>query len=123
MDTTILGLQGKTYWNGYRSWETVYSRFTKWQDEGVFEKIFECVSSDVDSENLMIDWAFIKVSQGANGGVKKGGPKSVGRTKGGVDTKIYVAVDALGDPVNLFCPKDRGTIEIFNFLIKGAKDI
>ena len=48
----------------YGSWKTVYSRFTKWRDEGV--------SGDVDFESLMIDATFIKVHQSANGGVKKG---------------------------------------------------
>ena len=49
----------------------MYSRFTKLRDEGVFEKIFEGVSVDLDFESLMIDSTFIKVHQSANEGVKK----------------------------------------------------
>jgi transposase len=59
----------------YGSWKTVYSKFTKWRDEGIFEKIFKELSGDIDAENFMIDSTFIKVHQSANGGVKKGNKK------------------------------------------------
>ena len=59
----------------YGSWKTVYSRFRKWRDEGVFERVFKAVSGDLDSENLMIDSTFVKVHQSANGGIKKGKQK------------------------------------------------
>lgn len=45
----------------------MYFRFTRWLDEGPFEKTFEGVSSGVDFENLMTDSSFIKVHESANG--------------------------------------------------------
>ena len=34
------------------SMETVYSRFRKWRDMGVFEAIFQALSIDADFENI-----------------------------------------------------------------------
>lgn len=59
----------------YGSWKTVYSRFIKWRNQGLFEKIFKENSDNIDPENLMIDSTFIKVHQSANGGQKKGNKK------------------------------------------------
>ena len=69
------GAQWRDLPERYGSWKTVYSRFSKWRDEEIFEKIFKDVSADVDAENFMIDSTFIKVHQSANGGVKKGNKK------------------------------------------------
>lgn len=47
---------------------TVYSKFRKWNDEGVLEKVFKSLSEDADMENLSIDSTSIRVHQSANGG-------------------------------------------------------
>lgn len=56
----------------YGSWQSVYSRFRKWQEIGVWEQLFNMLSSDADMENLSIDSTMIKVHQSANGSPKKG---------------------------------------------------
>lgn len=59
----------------YRSpWNTVYSRFCKWRDEGVLTAIFSTLSMDADYENLSLDSSSIKVHQHASS--KKGGDSS-----------------------------------------------
>ena len=58
----------------YGSWKSVYSRFCKWRDDGVIEKIYRSLLIDADMENLSIDSTSIKVHQSANGG-KKGAVK------------------------------------------------
>lgn len=52
----------------YGHWQTVYSKFRKWNDEGVLEKVFKSLSEDADMENLSIDSTSIRVHQSANGG-------------------------------------------------------
>ena len=54
----------------YGPWQTVYSRFRKWRDMGVFEEIFQGLSIDADFENISIDSTSCKVHQSANGGEK-----------------------------------------------------
>lgn len=48
--------------------ETVYSKFRKWNEEGVLEKVFKALSKDAKMENLSIDSTSIRVHQSANGG-------------------------------------------------------
>ena len=55
----------------YGAWQTVYSRFRKWRDMGVFEAIFHALSIDADFENICIDSTSCKVHQSANGGEKR----------------------------------------------------
>ena len=52
----------------------------------------------MDTENLSIDSTCVKVHESSNGG-KKAKNKAVGRTKGGLNTKIHAIVDGLGNPV------------------------
>ena len=54
----------------YGPWQTVYSRFRKWRDMGVFEAIFQALSIDADFENISIDSTYCKVHQSANVGKK-----------------------------------------------------
>ena len=57
----------------YGPWQTVYSRFRKWKEMGVFERVFQVLSMDADFENISIDSTSCKVHQSANGGGKNRG--------------------------------------------------
>jgi len=54
----------------YGPWQSVYSRFRKWQADGTLERVFKALSSDLDPENLSIDSTCSKVHQSANGNKK-----------------------------------------------------
>ena len=79
-------------------WQSVYARFAKWRDDGILESIFNELSKEADTENLSIDSTCIKVHESSNGGEKTEN-KAIGRTKGGLNTKIHAIVDGLGNPV------------------------
>lgn len=55
----------------YGSWSTLYDKFKRWSDAGVFERIFEELAVDSDMQDLSIDSTSIKVHQHA-AGAKKG---------------------------------------------------
>ena len=55
----------------YGAKSTVHDRFMKWTEMGVFEKIFEILSSDADMQDCGIDSTNSKVHQHA-AGVKRG---------------------------------------------------
>ena len=82
------GAQWRQLPERYGPWQSVYARFAKWRDDGVWENIFTALSQDADTENLSIDSTCVKVHESANGGEKTEN-KAVGRTKGSLNTKIH----------------------------------
>jgi len=82
----------------YGPWQSVYARFAKWRDDGALETVFHALSAHADIENWIVDSSCIKVYESANGGGKTA-DKAVGRTSGGLNTKIHAVVDGLGNPV------------------------
>lgn len=57
----------------YGKWNSVYKCFAKWQKKGIFEKVFQELSSEADLQDISIDSTSCKVHQ-HSAGAKKGGP-------------------------------------------------
>ncbi len=55
----------------YGSWKSVYTRFTRWTKQDVWNKIFTHFTFDSDNESNMIDSSAVKAHQHAAGA--KGG--------------------------------------------------
>jgi transposase len=55
-------------------WKSVHNRFTRWNKQGVFQRLLENFGRDADHESNMVDGSYAKVHQDASGG--KGGPES-----------------------------------------------
>ncbi|WP_155399170.1 IS5 family transposase [Xenorhabdus bovienii] len=81
----------------YGDWKNTHRRFCRWRDKGVWEGLLEELIFEPDFEWLMIDASHIKVHPHAAGAA--GGNQDRGRTKGGFNTKIHLAVDAHGMPI------------------------
>ncbi|NHO54201.1 IS5 family transposase [Acetobacter estunensis] len=83
----------------FGNWSTAFRRFSDWRNADVFKRIFEALSSDPDMEYAMVDATIVKVHRHGQGA--KGGPQSqaIGRSKGGMTTKILALTDALGNLV------------------------
>ena len=56
---------------GFGAWNSVFRRFRRWAQGGVFQRIFEAVSDDPDFEYALIDGTIISTHQKASGA--KGG--------------------------------------------------
>ena len=54
----------------YGPWQTVYKRFVKWSETGIFEKIFKDLAADADMQDISIDSTCIKAHK-ASAGAKK----------------------------------------------------
>jgi transposase len=53
-------------------WNTVFQRFRRWVQAGIFERLFQALSGDPDFEYALIDGTIIRVHQhgtGAKGGL------------------------------------------------------
>ncbi|MET3839715.1 transposase [Bradyrhizobium sp. OAE829] len=84
----------------FGDWNSVFRRFSRWSIKGVWWRIFEAMSDDPDFEYLIVDFTIVRAHQHA-AGAKKGGLKdqAIGRSRGGLSTKIHMAVRGLGCPV------------------------
>jgi transposase len=83
-------------------WHRVFQRFNRWCKKGVFTQIF-AVLRDPDLEVLMLDSTVIRAHQHSAGQKNSTAEQEqLGRSRGGVSTKIHVAVDGLGKPTRIF---------------------
>ena len=82
----------------FGDWKIVHQRFSRWAKSGVFERIFKLLASDHDNEYMMIDATIVRAHQHSAG---KNGEQAIGRSRGGLTTKIHALVDALGNPVDV----------------------
>jgi transposase len=83
----------------FGDWNSVFRRFSRWRVKGVWCRIFETMSDDPDFEYLIVDSTIVRAHQHA-AGAKKGGSEdqALGRSRGGLSTKIHMAVRGLGCP-------------------------
>jgi len=68
----------------FGDWKNVHRRFSRWAVSGVWERVFQALSSDADNEYAMIDATIVRAHQHSAGAVKKGVlMKPSGAAKGG----------------------------------------
>ena len=66
---------------------------------GVWKRVFQHLAADADNEYAMIDSTIVRAHQRSAGAQKDGADQAIGRSRGGLGTKIHTMVDALGNPV------------------------
>ena len=83
----------------FGDWKKVHTRFCRWAKTGVWERIFRHLAGEADNEYAMIDSTVVRAHQHSAGAVKKAADdEAIGRSRGGLSTKIHALVDALGNP-------------------------
>ena len=55
----------------YGPWETVYSRFRKWIEDGIFDNIIRVLSMDADLSELSLDGSIVQAHQHSAGAKKR----------------------------------------------------
>ena len=64
----------------YGPWQTVYSRFRKWMEDGILDNIFRVLSLDAELSELSIDASIVQAHQ-HSAGAKKWGTIQRNRTQ------------------------------------------
>ena len=79
---------------------TCYNRFVRWRRAGLWDRIMNALSAEHDAAVQMIDTSIVRVHQhGAC--VARSKRQSIGRSRGGLTSKIHAVVDSSGLPVRL----------------------
>ncbi|NCP15408.1 MAG: IS5 family transposase [Sphingomonadales bacterium] len=95
------GLRWRDAPREYGPHKTIYNRFIRWSRLGVFNKIFAALAARGGKpDQLMIDATHLKAHRTAASLLKKGlFPRRIGRTKGGLNSKLHAVCDGLGRPL------------------------
>ena len=97
------GLQWKDAPKSYGPHKTLYNRFVRWSRLGVFDRIFASLAGEVPKpQRIMIDSTHLKAHRTSASLLKKeGGSRCIGRTKGGLNSKLHAVTDGNGRPIVL----------------------
>ena len=79
-------------------WNSIYQQFNRWSAKNKLMKIFKYLVQDPDLEWAFIDGSIIRAHQHSSGAVGTAN-QAIGKSVGGNTTKIHMAVDAFGLPV------------------------
>ncbi|MBK3589544.1 IS5 family transposase, partial [Streptomyces sp. MBT57] len=97
----------------YGSWQTVYTRFRRYAIDGVFTRALRQIQTRADAAGdidwlVQIDSTIVRAHQHAAATGRKGGSTgdepddhALGRSRGGLTTKIHLAADGQGRPLAL----------------------
>ncbi|MFF7887803.1 MULTISPECIES: IS5 family transposase [unclassified Streptomyces] len=89
----------------YGPWATLHTRFRRWALDGTFERMLRAAQARADAVGdidwlVSVDSTIVRAHQHA-AGARKGGLRSpgLGRSRGGLTSKIHLACDSIGRPL------------------------
>ena len=80
---------------------TCYNRLNRWRQAGAWDRLMDAITAAHDGAIQMINSTSIRAHQQAATAKKGGADHCLGRSRGGLTTKIHVVVDAQGLPIRL----------------------
>ena len=86
---------------------TCYNRFVRWRKAGVWDRLLAAVSAAFEGDIVMIDSTCVRVHQHGATGTKGSVINGMGRSRGGLTSKIHALVDADGRPISLRLTGDQ----------------
>lgn len=89
----------------YGPYKTLYNCWKRWSDKGICARMMAGLAAGHGEEkNVTIDAAYLKAHRtAASMCLKKGGRgRLIGRTKGGMKSKLHAICDSQGRPLDLF---------------------
>ncbi|WP_230340546.1 IS5 family transposase [Paralysiella testudinis] len=87
----------------FGKYHTVYTAYNRWSEKGIFTAILKQLSQESDFEWVAIDGSYIRAHQhcAAASALSAQEDHAIGMSRGGRTSKIHLAVDAAGNPVEV----------------------
>jgi len=82
----------------FGDWSAVYRRFNLWSKKGILVHLFNALKQLTDLEWEFIDGSIVKAHQHSMG-ASSIAAEAIGKSRGGNTTKIHMAVDSYGLPI------------------------
>ena len=84
------------------AWNSIYQYYCRWTREGVFAQLFSGIELPLAGSRRFLDSTHVKVHRCASNPCGGQASQAMGRTKGGLNTKIHAVVDEKAQPIRLF---------------------
>ena len=84
--------------DAFGNWTRIYKRFNAWSASGKWLQVFKELVVEPDMEWVFIDGSYTKAHQ-HSAGAASGNDEAIGKSRGGNTSKIHLAVDAHGLPI------------------------
>lgn len=82
----------------FGDWSAIYRRFNLWSKKGIMIQLFNALKKSPDLEWEFIDGSIVKAHQHSMG-ASSNSSEAIGKSRGGNTTKIHMAVDSYGLPI------------------------
>ena len=83
----------------FGNWNSIYRRFNEWSSKEKLLNIFKSLVQNPDLEWEFIDSSIVKAHQHSSGAAH-GEEAAIGNSRGGNTSKIHLAVDSFGLPID-----------------------
>ncbi|WP_243878351.1 IS5 family transposase [Streptomyces sp. SUK 48] len=88
----------------YGPWATLHTRFRRWAADGTFDRMLQAAQAKADAAGdiewlVSVDSTIVRAHQHAAGARKGGRDPALGRSRGGLTSKIHLACDGRGRPL------------------------
>ncbi|MFB8170660.1 IS5 family transposase [Kitasatospora purpeofusca] len=117
----------------YGSWKGAYTRLRNWAIDGTWERVFTALLAQADADGdldwvVAVDSTIVRAHQNAAGARPKGAPAdepvhhAVGRSRGGLTTKIHLAADSRCRPLCfVLTPGQAGDAPAFEHVMAALR--
>ena len=85
----------------FGNWKGVYTRWWRWAQSGLWNAIVQFLAKRAEGRLRAVDSTFLKVHQHAANPAGGQAAHAIGRTKGGLNSKLHAVVDGRGRAVAL----------------------